>query len=69
LTAECFHSILYDAISLQLGDQLVVGGGGFFTPFGHGRQIVDVFEKLLEFFDGENNGGLFARLVGDVLDV
>ena len=59
--------MLKDAIPLQLGFELLVRNGGLVPSFGYGRQIIQIFEKLLVICNREHNGCLRAGLVGQVL--
>lgn len=44
LAAERFHSISSEAIPFQLGNQILVGDSWYVTPFGRGREILNVLD-------------------------
>src|SRR5206468_11006653 len=59
---------LKDAIALELGNELLVRDGGFFTALGHNRQILQILQQLFVLGNRQQNSGAFTALVREILN-
>ena len=60
--------MLKDAIALELGNELLVRDGGFFTALGHNRQILQILQQLFVLGNRQQNSGAFTALVREILN-